>query len=83
MHQQQQQTSAGAAAIDQRPRLASGVTRRGMGKRRALPGTAGEGHKTASLNMFYQSINVKFVGRHYTTRPGAPTVSTIINKVHS
>jgi len=25
---------------------------------------------------FNQSINVKFVGRRYTTRPGAPTVST-------
>jgi len=32
-----------------------------------------------------QSINVKFVGRHYTTRPGAPTVVSGKHdqKVHS
>jgi len=32
-----------------------------------------------------QSINVEFVGRHYTTRPGAPTVVSGKHdqKVHS
>jgi len=35
--------------------------------------------------IFNQSISVKFVGRHYTTRPGAPTVVSGKHdqKVHS
>jgi len=28
----------------------------------------------AYVNHINQSINIKFVGRRYTTRPGAPTV---------
>jgi len=31
-------------------------------------------HQINVLWSISQSINVKFVGRHYTTRPGAPTV---------
>jgi len=41
--------------------------------------------KTSEGEAINQSINVKFVGRRYTTRPGAPTVVSGKHdqKVHS
>jgi len=51
-----------------------------------LPATASDtGWLAIHYQSINQSINVKFVGRRYTTRPGAPTVVSGKHdqKVHS